>query len=138
MHDIKDYVFYIILKNDDLNDSLGNSYGVKRGCSKDHISYFKTFIGIDPYLIEDIELSYDWNTTLSSLAELGNVVIVNTAIEIEDLSDRCYLIYLPSNPNIFQLNNLEIALEEFKNYNLEIGVYGTMEKEFKSSYKERF
>ena len=31
MKDLKDYVFYILLKSNDLNESLGNSYGVKRG-----------------------------------------------------------------------------------------------------------
>ena len=130
MQDIKDYVFYILLKNDDLNESLGNSYGVKRGYSKDHNSYFQSFIGIDPYITEDIEPSYDWNTTLSMLAKLGNVVIANTAVEIEDLSDRWYLIYLPSIPSIYQLNNLETVLEEFKSYNIEVGVYGDLEEYF--------
>ena len=131
MNDLKNYVFYILLKNDNLKNEDGLSYGVKRGNCSSHDSYYHSFIGIDPFVLGDIKVTPDWQSTLPSLAASGNVIIANTAVEIEDIEDRLYAIYLPSQPNMYQLNVLESCIEEFEKIKIDVAIYGEYAESFK-------
>ena len=130
MNDLKNYVFYILLKNDNLKNETGLSYGVKRGNCHSHASYYHRFINIDPYVLNDVNVTSDWKTTLPSLAASGNVIIVNTAIEIENIEDRLYIIYLPSHPNMYQLKALNSYMDEFKKIDIDVCIYGEHECDF--------
>ena len=130
MNDLKNYVFYILVKNDNLINENGLAYGVKRGNCHSHDSYYHRFINIDPFVLDDINVTSDWQTTLPSLAASGNVIIANTAIEIENIEDRLYAIYLPSHPNMYQLNVLNSCIEEFKKIDIDVGVFGEYEDMF--------
>ncbi len=132
MEEIKDYVFYTILKDfsgNKLKDT-GISYGIKKGKSVYHEAYFNAFLNIDYFPWEGLSLSSDWPTSLEIMSADGNVMIANSALEIEELSERTYLIYLPDEPNLFQVLFLEHVSEELCGIPLDIGIYGKYKDEF--------
>ena len=92
MDRIQDYVFYAILKGDRFQE--GYSYGVKRGIAKQHSSYFGNFMDMGPHPF-DIKCS-SWNDAFEQMAASGNIIIANAAVEIEDVEDRFFVIYLPT------------------------------------------
>lgn len=131
MEEIKDYVFLAILKNDNMLEEEGMCCGIKRGNSKNHVPYYRAFLEMYPFIHEHLCLSSNWECSMEILARDGNVLIANSAVEIEKIEDRFYLIYLPTFPNIFQLKQLEIALEEFESVEFDVSVYGEDEKIFR-------
>lgn len=131
MKDIKDYVFFTIFKDDDRTKDEGSSYGVKRGSCTNHELYFRELLGIDSLAFEEDLITEDWDFSCRNIARYGNVMIVNTAVEIDKIEDRMYAIYLPTFPTLFQLNELEKALEEMKTVDLDVAVYGVDEDYFR-------
>ena len=126
MNEIKDYVFYMLLKSDNKLLEEGNTYGIKKGLRNDHDSYFRSFINNDPFICMNSTIYPDWNSTMISLASEGNLIIVNSAVEITD--DQFYLLYLPSNPSLFQLNKLEQISNELSYF--DVIICGSMENIF--------
>lgn len=122
MEALKDYIFYTILKDDELFKQV--SYGIKRGNSLKHEDYFANFIDIDPLAWEGIQLLPDWHSSCENIAGVGSVMIVNTAIEVENIEDRMYGIYLPTYPTLFQLETLKDKMSEFENMVIDVSVYG--------------
>lgn len=129
---IKDYVFYVISKEIDWAHLKGISYGVERNpYCKDHDRYFEAFKDIDDFhLLENIHCGNDWVRSVQALAEDGNIMIVNTAVEIEKVEDRLYGIYLPSFPTMYQIQDLKKNLEEFRQIPIDIDVYGKDREHF--------
>lgn len=125
MKDIKDYVFFCLLKDNEF------SYGIKRGTCTNHELYFRAFLDIDSYLFEEEWIVENWDLSCRNMARNGNIMIVNTAVEINILEDRMYAIYLPTFPTLFQLNGLEEVLNELKTVDLDVAVYGMDEDYFK-------
>ena len=135
MDNLKDYVFYVIVKD---NDNC-YSYGVVKNQKYEHQSYLEILIGIEPYFFEDIDISLCWNKTIESFVKMGNITFVNSSISLNDIDNNLYLLYLPSNPNIYQLNKLEEFIPQLKHINFDVGVYGEMEEEYKNErYKADF
>lgn len=132
MEEIKEYVFYTILKDftGDKYKDTGISYGIKKGPQISHEYYFNAFLNIDFFPWEGLELSRDWPTSLEIMAADGNVMIANSSPEVEDLKERMYLIYLPESPTLFQLLFLEHILDEFHDLSFDVGTYGSHRKEF--------
>lgn len=130
MENIKDNVFLAILKNENMLDENGISCGIKRKYSKNHQHYFNLFLENYPFIHEHLKLFPDWERSMEVLARDGNVLIVNSAIEIEKIENRLYLIYLPTFPNLFQLKQLEIILKEFESVDFDVFVYGEDEAIF--------
>ncbi len=125
MGEIKDYVFYMITKEDDRNKADGYSYGIKRNPNcLNHSPYFGALRNIDPYFFEDIPYSDEWAEIIPEGAKNGNVIIVNTAVEITNIEDRMYGIYLPSFLTNYQINELRKHMPEFDKLNLDIDVFG--------------
>ena len=129
MKDIKDYVFFTIFKDDDRTKDEGISYGIKRGSCTNHELYFRELLDIDYLAFEEELITEDWDSSCRNIARDGNVMIVNTAVEINKIEDRMYAIYLPTFPTLFQLNELEKALEEMKT--VDVAVYGVDEDYFR-------
>lgn len=132
MEEIKEYIFYTILKDfsgNKLKDT-GIAYGIEKCNSIDHEAYFRAFLNIDYFPWEGLQLSTDWPTSLEIMSADGNVMIANSAPEVIDLKDRTYVIYLPSNPNLFQILFLERISEELASTFLDVGVYGEYREEF--------
>ncbi len=127
MDDLKDYVFYIIVN--DINNK-GYAYGVKKNKKYEHQSYLETLIGIDPYFFEDVDISFCWPKTIESFVRMGNITFVNSSISTTDIDNNLYLLYLPSNPSLYQVNMLEKFLPQFEKLNIDVGVYGELESEF--------
>lgn len=131
MKDIKDYVFFTIFKDDDRTKDEGISYGVKRGSSTSHELYFRELLGIDSLAFEEDLITEDWDFSCRNIARYGNVMIVNTAVEIDKIEDRMYAIYLPTFPTLFQLKELENTLKEFGTVDLDVAIYGMDEDYFR-------
>ena len=134
MEEVKDYVFYTISK--DLNDNYFNkdgiAFGVKRGSAIDHHVYFQAFLDIDLDLWkhQGLTLTHDWANSMEVMSAAGNIMIVNAAPEIKEATKREYLIYLPDNPTLFQVNFLESISEELKENYIEIGQFGNSKENF--------
>ncbi len=139
--EIKDYIFYMITKQDDCLKTKGYCFGVIRGKScLDHSEYFYRLRDIDPYLFEGISYSYDWTESAEEIVKSGNILIANTAIEIERVEDRLYVICLPSFPTLYQINELYRHMDEFEKIDISIDLYGEDRSYFleaiqKSDYK---
>jgi len=131
MEEIKDYIFYTILKDFSKNrwKETGFSYGVKKGKSVDHIEYFRAFLDIDYFPWEFLKLSPHWPISLEIMAADGNIMIANSSPETDDFKQRTYLLYLPENPTLFQILFLEKVSEELTNTTIEIGIFGKKTKE---------
>ncbi len=133
MEEIKNYIFYTILKDfsgNKLKDT-GIAYGIE-ACNSiiNHEDYFRAFLNIDYFPWEGLELSSDWSTSLEVMSADGNVMIANAAPEVKDLKERTYVIYLPSEPNLFQILFLErISIELSESY-LDVGIYGSLREKF--------
>ena len=135
MNNLKDYVFYILLKDDDKNKTVGHAYGIKKGAGTSHDSYYHRFLDINSEILDNIQITPNWDETMRNIAAAGNVVIVNSSIEVQQLEYMLYLVYLPSEPSLYQLNSLEKIKEEFSVISIEVGVFGENYQEF---LNERF
>lgn len=125
MDDLKNYIFFVITKEYSYLYTKGYSYGVLRSRRNlSHDDYLRRLRDIDTYVFENIPYSSDWVVTVEKLTEEGNIVIVNTAIEIEKVEDRMYGIYLPSLPTKYQVSELRRHIKEFENVSIDIGLYG--------------
>lgn len=127
MDDLKKYVFYVIVN--DIDDK-GYAYGVVKNKKNEHQSYLETLIGIDPYFFENVDIAYCWNKTIESFVKMGNITFVNSSISATDIDNNLYLLYLPSNPSLYQLNMLESFLPQLELVNFDVGVYGELEESF--------
>ncbi|MDE5889088.1 MAG: hypothetical protein K2H20_03615, partial [Bacilli bacterium] len=87
-------------------------------------------LNIDYFPWEGLQLSSNWPTSLEIMSADGNVMIANSAPEIEELSKRTYVIYLPDEPNMFQVLFLEKISEELADVSLDVGIYGNYKEEF--------
>lgn len=86
---------------------------------------------MEPLLFEGIYNNLDWPTQLELMAaSLGYVVIANSSIETIEIKDRVYVIYLPSNPNNYQLQELRKINPEFKQTNIDVSVEGNLKEAF--------
>ncbi|MBR1717824.1 MAG: hypothetical protein IJ715_00975 [Bacilli bacterium] len=130
MEDLKKYVFYVIINNGDIKSDKGYAYGVYKNKKYEHQSYLETLIGIEPYFFENVDISFSWAKTIESFVENGNITFVNSSISFSD-SDDLFLLYLPSYPNLYQLNMLESFLPQFEQISFDIGVYGELKDEFR-------
>jgi hypothetical protein len=126
MDRIQDYVFYAISKGDRFQE--GYSYGIKRGIAKRHSAYFASFMDMGPYPLDVNCLN--WNDAFEQMATSGNIIIANAAVEIEDVEDRFFVIYLPTVPTSYQIKCLELISRQLKNNNIDVGVYGNNREEF--------
>lgn len=126
MDKIQDYVFYAILKNNQYKE--GYSYGIKRGISKHHDSYFVRFMDMSPYPF--CLNCLNWNDAFEKISADGNIIIANAAVEIEDIKNRYFVVYLPTYPTPYQLDNLETIKEQLKDHNIDVGVYGEYRDQF--------
>lgn len=117
---IHDYIFYIILDN--------ISFGIlKNDYYKEHFDYLMALKDMEPLLFEGIYNNLDWPTQLEIMtASLGYVVIANSSIETTEIKDRVYVVYLPSNPNSYQLQELSKINPEFKQTNIDVSVEGNL------------
>lgn len=127
--EIKDYVFYMITKEYPCWKSEGFTLGVKRlpNCVS-HSTYFEWLKDIEPILFEGI--SSDWTIGLEQLTKDGNILIANTAIEIEELEKRLYIIFLPSFCSKFQLKELQKHINEIEVLNIFVDVEGQNRADF--------
>lgn len=132
MEEIKNYVFYTILKDFNGNNlkDTGISYGVEKNKEIDHEYYFRIFLNIDFFPWEGLTLSSYWPLSLEIMSADGNVMIANSAPEVINLHDRTYVIYLPSNPNLYQILFLERISEELATASLDVGIYGEFREQF--------
>ena len=128
MEDLGKYVFYVIINNGENN---GYAYGVVKNKKYEHQSYLETLIGIEPYFFENVDIGYCWNNTIESFVKMGNITFVNSSISLNDIDNNLYLLYLPSNPSLYQLNMLEAFLPQLQLMNIDVGVYGELEEDFK-------
>ncbi|MBP3766348.1 MAG: hypothetical protein J6G98_04130 [Bacilli bacterium] len=128
MEDLGKYVFYVIINNGEDN---GYAYGVVKNKKYEHQSYLETLIGIEPYFFENVDIGYYWNKTIESFVKMGNITFVNSSISLNDIDNNLYLLYLPSNPSLYQLNMLESFLPQLELMNIDVGVYGELEEAFK-------
>ena len=128
MEDLEKYVFYVIINNRENN---GYAYGVVKNKKYEHQSYLETLIGIEPYFFENVDIGYCWNNTIESFVKMGNITFVNSSISLNDIDNNLYLLYLPSNPSLYQLNMLEAFLPQLEVMNIDVGVYGELEEDFK-------
>lgn len=127
---IKDYAFYVISKEFDFLKSDGYTFGVLRNNTCfDHEHYFNRLKEINPYVFENIANS-DWPTQCEELATQGNIVIANTALEIEELKNRLYGLYLPTFPTMFQIKNLSQLLPQLEVIPLDISLLGILSSDF--------
>lgn len=133
MEEVKDYIFYTILKDFTGNKykETGISYGIKKGKSINHEDYFYAFLNIDYFPWEGLNLSGDWPNSLEIMSADGNVMIANSAPEVKEFNERTYLIYLPSEPSLFQIIFLELISKEFSDVSIDVGVYGEKNEEFR-------
>lgn len=133
MEEVKDYIFYTILKDFTGNKykETGISYGIKKGKSINHEDYFYAFLFIDYFPWEGLDLSGDWPNSLEIMSADGNVMIANSAPEVKEFNERTYLIYLPSEPSLFQIIFLELISKEFSDVSIDVGVYGEKNEEFR-------
>ena len=131
MGEIKDYVFYIITKKDERYNNEGYSYGIQRNsCYLRHWSYLAALRDIEPYFFEEVNCTIDWSKAAEELAQSGNVIIVNTAIEVEEVKDRMYGIYLPSSLTEYQIKELNSHMDEFDDLDIDVDVQGELRPEF--------
>jgi len=130
MERIKDYIFLVIPKNENILEEIGTSFGVKRSYSKNHQHYYRLFLENYPFIHENLNLFSDWERSMEVLARDGNLVVVNSAVEIEEEKDRLYLIYLPTFPSKYQLIELENILNQLENIDFDVSVYGLDEELF--------
>lgn len=131
---MQDYVFYCVTKNDEY--SKGYSYGVKRGSSVDHEHYFYSFLDIDTMAFSNLDIPVYWHDAMGIFADNGNLMVVNSAIEIEDLDKRMYLLYLPSNLSEYQIEALTAIAAELKGISKDIKIYGSEEEMFNFYLKD--
>lgn len=131
MEKLEEYVFYGIFNVENKKQHKSIQYGVKRKNGMDaHDTYFSYFINMEPALYYDMKLTRDWNDSLCNIAATGNMIFANSAIEIENVKNRFYLLYLPSNPKEFQLQDLEHFLVQLQEINFDVGVYGKEKEQF--------
>ena len=123
METLQNYIFYLITNRENQNGSLVQ-YGVKRLKNViDHEPYFKRLLNIDVIDI-DYKISTGWNQVSYDLAAGGYIVFANSAVEIEDINEQLFLLYLPSHPLALQLKILEDYMAQFQQMNFDVGVYG--------------
>lgn len=131
MGEIKDYVFYIITKKDERYGNEGYSYGIERDeIYLRHRAYLAALINSEPYFFEDIPSYQDWVRVVEKAAECGNVIIANTAIEIEKVENRMYGIYLPSELTDYQIKELNSHMDEINSLDIDVDVQGTFRQAF--------
>jgi hypothetical protein len=115
----------MITKEDEYLNSKGYSFGVLRNKNNvDHRDYFYRMIEINPYAFEDVPNLDDWVLGVEETAKLGQVMIVNTAIEIDKVEERMYGLYLPSFPSMYQVQELKKHMNEFESFHIGIDVQG--------------
>ena len=119
---MQDYVFYCVPNETDGIKFF--PFGIKRGTSSSHEDYFKRLLDLDTTIFSDTDTSGDWPDVMQNLAINGYMMVVNSACEIERLEDRMYLFYLPGRPSYEQLNELSHILEEIKDVDKVVKVYG--------------
>ena len=78
----------------------------------DHEPYFRRLLYIDNIDI-DYNISTGWNQVSYDLAAGGYIVFANSAVEIEDINEQLFLLYLPSYPLVSQLKILEDYMDSF-------------------------
>lgn len=125
---MQDYVFYCVTSEEANN----LSYGIKRGTSFNHENYFKRFLDIDSTILYDVDIPFYWCDAMEVFASSGHIMIANSAIEIENINERMYLFYLPSNPSKYQLDELVSILVELKDIDKVVRVCGKEEEIFSS------
>lgn len=120
---IADYVFYMITKEYPCWKSEGFTLGIKRlpNCVL-HSVYFEWLKDTELVFFEGI--SSDWGTGLEQLTKDGNILIANTAIEIEEVEKRLYIIFLPSFVSRFQLEELQKHINEIEALDIIVDVEG--------------
>lgn len=134
MEEVKDYVFYTIIKDIDNNyfNKDGIAFGVKRGSAIDEDFYFQAFRDIDPYLWNHIglKLTNNWSDSMEVMSAAGHVMIVNLSPKTKEATKREYLISLPDSPTLFQVNFLESISEELKENYIVIDQFGNSRENF--------
>ena len=132
---LQDYVFYVISKEFDFLHSKGFNLGVKRiEDIYDHEKYIEILRNLyasdmGPVIFENIP-NTNWSKQAEMIAENGNIMIANTAVEIKNIQNRLYGIYLPSYPSPYQIQELKSHLQELEKIPIDVGVYGYLSNDF--------